>query len=186
MVRGGGYPAKEQTTMTTSGSKVTIYTDGACQGNPDGPGGFAAIIVTPEGKRRIAGGRRSTTNNRMEMMAAIEGLAALEGPMRAVVYSDSAYLVNGMRLGWAERWRARGWMRDKKHPAKNPDLWERLLRLASIHGAEFRHVRGHSGDPLNEECDRLATAQCVRTDLPPDEIHERNKLRTASRALPFG
>jgi ribonuclease HI len=171
--------------MTTSGSIATIYTDGACQGNPDGPGGYAAIIVTGAGKRRIAGGRRSTTNNRMEMMAAIEGLSALEGPSRVIVYSDSAYLVNGMRLGWAEGWRARGWMRDKKHAAKNSDLWERLLRLASTHQIEFRHVKGHSGNPLNEECDRLATGQCARPDLPRDEIHEKNRAQEARKGLPF-
>ena len=134
--------------------KVTVYTDGACRGNP-GPGGFGVILQYGNARRELSGGEALTTNNRMELMAAIEGLSALREPCEVTLYSDSRYLVDAVTLGWARSWQATGWMRGK---AKNPDLWERLLSLLDIHRVSFVWVRGHDGHPENERCDALATA----------------------------
>lgn len=134
--------------------KVTIYTDGACRGNP-GPGGFGVILEYGAARRELSGGEPLTTNNRMELRAAIEGLSALREPCEVTLYSDSRYLVDAVTLGWAESWRATGWKRGK---AKNPDLWEKLLSLLSVHRVTFEWVRGHDGHPENERCDALATA----------------------------
>lgn len=134
--------------------KVTIYTDGACRGNP-GPGGFGVILEYGAARRELSGGEPLTTNNRMELRAAIEGLSALREPCEVTLYSDSRYLVDAVTLGWAESWRATGWKRGK---AKNPDLWESLLALLAVHRVTFRWVRGHDGHPENERCDALATA----------------------------
>ncbi|MGI6742754.1 MAG: ribonuclease HI [Eubacteriales bacterium] len=140
---------------------VNIYTDGACRGNP-GPGGWAAILVTEaDGKKfekELSGGEKLTTNNRMELTAAIEGLAALKYRCRVELVSDSKYLCDAVNLGWAKSWQKRGWIKSDKKPALNPDLWERLLELLDAHDVEVVWVRGHAGHEYNERCDALATA----------------------------
>jgi len=146
---------------------VTIYTDGACIGNP-GPGGYAAVVVGTGVYRQVSGGFRRTTNNRMEIMAAIAGLEALKEPSKVTLYSDSEYLVKAMALGWARKWRSKGWMRTSTQKALNADLWERLLALSERHQVEFRWVPGHNGVAGNELCDRLAVEAAKRRDLPED------------------
>ena len=138
--------------------QVEIYTDGACSGNP-GPGGWGAILKYKETEKEISGGERETTNNRMELTAVIEALSLLKEPCEVTLYSDSQYVVNALKLGWAEKWRDNGWMRNKKEKALNPELWEKLLDLCSIHNVDPVWVRGHAGHPENERCDRLAVAQ---------------------------
>lgn len=139
-------------------TQVSLYTDGACTGNP-GPGGWGAILRCGGTEKELSGGEAQTTNNRMELMAAIEGLSALKRPCRVTLYSDSQYLVNAVTKGWAKRWQKNGWMRTKTEAALNPDLWERLLALLERHEVAFVWVRGHAGHPENERCDRLAVAQ---------------------------
>jgi ribonuclease HI len=134
---------------------VIIYTDGACLGNP-GPGGWAAIVISGETERELSGAEPSSTNQRMELRAAIEGLRALHGRHRVELYSDSAYLVNCFRERWHERWRRNGWRNAQKKPVENRDLWEELLALAERREVSWHKVRGHAGDPLNERVDRLA------------------------------
>ena len=136
---------------------VDIYTDGACRGNP-GRGGWGAILVYGGREKELSGGERHTTNNRMELMAAIEALSALREPCEVTLTSDSRYLVDGIEKGWAVGWRARGWKKADKSPALNPDLWGRLLELFEIHQVKLVWVRGHVGHPYNERCDALATA----------------------------
>ncbi|USR91547.1 ribonuclease HI [Phormidium yuhuli AB48] len=153
---------------------VTIYTDGACKGNP-GPGGYGTVLIYRDFRKEISGGFRRTTNNRMEMMAAIVGLKLLKQACQVTLYSDSKYIVDAMRQGWAKRWKAKGWWRNKKERAKNPDLWEELLRLSEFHQVEFVWVKGHAGNKENECCDRLAVAASKAADLPADEIFERGE-----------
>ena len=135
--------------------KVTIYTDGACSGNP-GPGGYGAVLLHKSHRKELSGGEPQTTNNRMEIMGAIVGLEALKEPCEVDLYSDSKYLVDAIAQGWAARWQANNWMRNKKDPALNPDLWERLLQLLEKHTVCFHWVKGHAGNPENERCDELA------------------------------
>ena len=135
--------------------EVTVYTDGACLGNP-GPGGWAAVLLFQEKRKELSGGFAQTTNNRMELTAALEALEALKRPCRVKLHSDSQYLINAVSKGWAEGWRMRGWMRIKKERALNSDLWERLLKAVSRHEVEWVWVRGHAGNPENERCDELA------------------------------
>lgn len=137
--------------------KVQIFTDGACSGNP-GPGGWGAILRYNEYEREISGGEAHTTNNRMELMACIEALSLLKEPCSVTLTSDSQYVCNAINLGWAKKWRANNWMRNKKDKAVNPDLWERLLGLCETHQVEFVWVKGHNEHPENERCDRLAVA----------------------------
>jgi len=141
--------------------KVTLFTDGACSGNP-GPGGWGAILSYEGRERELSGGEAATTNNRMELMAVIAGLEALKEPCEVTVVTDSQYVYNGMTKGWALGWRARGWHKADRSPALNPDLWERLLELAERHELRFEWVRGHNGHPENERCDRLAVAGAAR------------------------
>lgn len=136
--------------------KVDIYTDGACRGNP-GKGGWAAVLVYGDQKKELCGGENDTTNNRMELTAAIEALSALKEPCEVVITSDSQYLINGITKGWAVSWREKGWKKADKSPALNPDLWQKLLDLLEIHKVEFIWVKGHAGHPYNERCDELAT-----------------------------
>ena len=136
---------------------VTIYTDGACSGNP-GPGGWGVILSYKGHKKELSGGERQTTNNRMELTAVIEGLSALTRPCRVNVVTDSKYEVDAITLGWARKWRAQGWMRNKKEKALNPDLWETLLDLLDRHEVTFTWVKGHAGHPENERCDELAVS----------------------------
>lgn len=163
--------------------EVTIYTDGACLGNP-GPGGYAAIVLSREGIREIAEGFRTTTNNRMEMLAAIAGLSVLNEPSVVRLYSDSQYLINGMKLGWARRWQRNGWMRNAREPALNPDLWEQLLRFDNHHTIEWIWLRGHTGDPLNERCDRLAVEQAKYHAHGVDAVYEAQNRHSSARGLP--
>jgi ribonuclease HI len=147
--------------------QVTIYTDGACLGNP-GPGGYGAVMLYGSQRKELSGGVRLTTNNRMEITAALVALEALREPCRVTLYSDSQYLVNAMSKGWAQRWQANGWKRNKREDAVNPDLWERMLEVCRRHDVEFRWVRGHSGMKENERCDRLAVAAARDSGLPDD------------------
>lgn len=135
---------------------VDIYTDGACRGNP-GKGGWGAILVYGEHEKELSGGEAETTNNRMELMAAISALEALKEPCEVTLTSDSKYMIDSIEKGWARSWQAKGWKKADKSPALNPDLWERLLKLLDIHQVSFVWVRGHNGHPYNERCDTLAT-----------------------------
>ncbi len=150
--------------------KVTIYTDGAARGNPDGPGGFGTVIhyVDPAGKlhtKEISGGYKRTTNNRMELMAAIAGLEALNRPCEIELYSDSQYLVNAFNQHWIEGWIKKGWKRGKNEEVKNVDLWKRLLAAKEPHQISFFWVKGHNGHPENERCDFLATSAADGDEL---------------------
>ena len=136
---------------------VEIYTDGACRGNP-GPGGWGAILVYQGKEKELSGGEPETTNNRMELTAAISALEALREPCEVTLTSDSKYLIDGITKGWAASWKARGWRKADKSPALNPDLWDALLALLERHTVTFVWVRGHAGHPYNERCDELATA----------------------------
>ena len=138
--------------------KVSLYTDGACSGNP-GPGGWGAVLVYNGREKRISGGERSTTNNRMELPAAIEGLSALTEPCEVHLVSDSKYLVDGMTKGWARSWKSKGWKKSDGKPALNPDLWEKLLCLSEVHKITYEWIKGHAGHEYNEICDRLAVEQ---------------------------
>ena len=142
-------------------SKVQIFTDGAARGNPDGPGGYGAVLQFTDSKgqlheKTMSAGYVRTTNNRMELSAAIAGLAALKEPCEVELYSDSKYLVDAVNLGWARSWHAKGWRKGDGKPALNVDLWEQLLMLLDIHRVKFEWVRGHNGHVYNERCDRLA------------------------------
>jgi len=145
---------------------VEIFTDGACSGNP-GPGGWGAILRYRGVERELAGGDPATTNNRMEMTAAIAALEALTRPCRVDLYTDSRYLRDGI-MQWLRRWKAQGWRTADKKPVKNVDLWERLDRAAAAHEIEWHWVRGHAGHPENERADALARGQIAPT-LPRSE-----------------
>lgn len=134
---------------------VDIFTDGACSGNP-GPGGWGAILRYKGHEKELSGGEKNTTNNRMELSAVINALASLKEPCEVKLYSDSQYVCNALKQGWAKKWKANGWMRNKKDPALNPELWEKLLELCDLHKVEIIWVKGHAGHPENERCDRLA------------------------------
>lgn len=138
--------------------KVTIYTDGACSGNP-GPGGWGAVLEYNGRTKEIAGFAPGTTNNRMEITALIEALKRLKEPCEVTVWSDSKYLCDAVSKGWAKSWQKNGWKKSDKKPALNSDLWQNLLELLSIHKAEFIWIKGHAGHPQNERCDTLATNQ---------------------------
>lgn len=152
--------------------RVTIYTDGACIGNP-GPGGYGAVILFGQYRKEISGGYRETTNNRMEILAAIRALEALNEPCEVTLHSDSEYVVNAMKKGWAKKWRAQGWQRGKQGKAANPDLWKRLLDLTSTHRVTFKWVRGHAGNVENERCDKLANQAARGEKLCVDVGYER-------------
>jgi ribonuclease HI len=152
--------------------KVIVHTDGACISNP-GPGGYGIIINYEGRKKELSGGFKNTTNNRMEIMAAIAALEALREKCQVTLFSDSAYLVNAISKDWAKRWQKHGWKRNKREMAQNPDLWVRLLKACEAHDVEFRWVRGHSANPDNERCDQLANEAAVRQNLPTDEGYEK-------------
>ena len=137
---------------------VTLYTDGACSGNP-GPGGWGAILEYQGAEKELSGGESSTTNNRMELTAVIAGLSALKEPCIVELYSDSKYVIDGLSLGWAEGWRKKGWKKADKKPALNPDLWEKLLELVAVHQMRYHWVKGHADNPKNNRCDELAVAE---------------------------
>ena len=138
--------------------QVEIFTDGACSGNP-GPGGYGVILRYKQFEKEISGGAVETTNNRMELSAVIAGLSALTEPCDVTLMSDSKYFIDAMEQGWAVKWRAKGWMRNAKEKAQNPDLWEQILRLFEYHHVKLVWVKGHAGHPENERCDRLAVME---------------------------
>lgn len=151
---------------------VTIYTDGACSGNP-GAGGYGVVLLYGSARKELSGGFRKTTNNRMEALAAIKGLESLKEPCSVKLYSDSKYVVDAIEKGWARKWRSQGWMRNNKEKASNVDLWERLLALLEIHTVSFIWVKGHAENIENERCDQLARDAIQKNTLENDENYER-------------
>lgn len=154
---------------------VKIYTDGAARGNPNGPGGYGTILAYLDDKgelhkRELSGGYKKTTNNRMELMAAIKGLEALIKPCNVELYSDSQYLVNAFNKNWIEGWIKKGWKRGKNEEVKNVDLWKRLLKAKEPHQVTFIWVRGHDGHEENERCDYLATTAADGDELEEDTM----------------
>lgn len=137
--------------------KVTIYTDGACSGNP-GKGGWGAILIYGDVVKELSGGEDNTTNNRMELKAVIEALKALKSPCDVEIYSDSAYVVNAFTQKWIDGWKKKNWKTAGNTSVKNVDLWKELLSLMQNHKVVFKKVKGHSDDELNERCDKLAKA----------------------------
>ena len=155
--------------------KVEIYTDGAARGNPDGPGGYGVVLRYTDSKgelheKELSQGYIKTTNNRMELLAAIRGLEALKTPCDVDLYSDSKYLVDAFNQKWIDGWIAKGWKRGKNEPVKNPDLWKALLKAMEGHNVNFVWVKGHNGHPLNERCDILATTAADGNDLIEDVL----------------
>lgn len=140
---------------------ITLYTDGACSGNP-GPGGWGAILEWEGHEKELSGGEISTTNNRMELTGVIRGLEALKEPCVVELYSDSKYVIDALEKGWAVGWQKRGWVKSDKKPALNPDLWQRLLELCQVHQVRCHWVKGHGENPKNNRCDELAVAQWKR------------------------
>jgi ribonuclease HI len=152
--------------------QVIIYTDGGAQGNP-GPGGFGAVMLYNQHRKELSGGFRLTTNNRMELMAAISALEKLKTPCDVTLYTDSRYVADSINLGWAKRWLANGWRKNKTEKALNPDLWERLLDLLAQHTVRVLWVKGHAGNTENERCDALSVAAARQPNLPADEPYEQ-------------
>jgi ribonuclease HI len=142
---------------------VTLYTDGACSGNP-GPGGWGCILRYGEKEKELSGSAEDTTNNRMELTAVIKGLEALREPCTVELYSDSKYVTDALLKGWARDWQSRGWIKKDKQPALNPDLWESLLGLCDTHNVRPNWVKGHSGNEYNNRCDLLAVSAIQRMD----------------------
>ena len=137
---------------------VTLYTDGACSGNP-GPGGWGAILEYMGVEKELSGGEVNTTNNRMELTAVIEGLKALKESCIVELYSDSKYVIDGLSKGWAASWQKNGWKKADKKPALNPELWEQLLELTRKHEMRYHWVKGHADNPYNNRCDEMAVAE---------------------------
>lgn len=163
---------------------VEIYTDGACIRNP-GPGGYGVVLRYGDYRRELSGGFRETTNNRMEILAAIEGLRALKQRCTVSLYCDSQYVVKMMQDGWPRKWHANGWRKATGGRALNADLWEVLLRLCDEHDVTFLWVKGHAGHTVNEQCDRLARRAALRPDLPVDEGYERATGQRLQAGQPF-
>ena len=147
---------------------VEIYTDGACSGNP-GPGGWAAILVARGIEKEISGHTLSTTNNRMELTAAIEALKRLKKPCQVRLYSDSSYLVSAFTQGWLDNWNRRNWRNAAGDPVSNPDLWQELMRAAKVHDVEWIKVKGHADHVYNNRCDQLAVAEIKKLRLSMDQ-----------------
>lgn len=144
--------------------KITLYTDGACSGNP-GAGGWGAVLLFGDHKRELSGGEENTTNNRMELMAVIKGLSAVKYPCEVEIYSDSAYVVNAFLQNWLADWEKNNWRKADNKPVLNADLWQELLALTRKHTVTFRKVKGHADNELNNRCDALARAAIPRHDL---------------------
>ena len=155
-------------TIETTTPPLVIHTDGACLGNP-GPGGYAAVWEADDGPRELSGGRKLTTNNRMELLAAIVALEALEAPTKVVLVTDSRYVHDAIEKRWLAGWQKRGWVNAEKKPVKNQDLWRRLIPLLARHSVSFRWVRGHTGHADNERCDVLAKQAANSRNLPADD-----------------
>jgi len=154
---------------------VKIFTDGAARGNPDGPGGYGAVLQFVDVKgvlheRELSAGYKKTTNNRMELMAAIRGLEALTKPCNVMLYSDSKYLVDAFNQNWITNWRNKGWKKADKKPVKNVDLWKKLLQVMEPHQVTYLWVKGHDGHPENERCDILATTAADGKQLLEDVL----------------
>lgn len=152
---------------------IIIYTDGACLGNP-GPGGWAAVLAKGEHRKELSGGFRLTTNNRMEILAAIEALKAIKTDKRHKIklHSDSRLLVDAINKGWLDKWKISNWKRNKKDLVINPDLWQELYKLIQLHDIEFVWVEGHAGVPENERCDVLSKAAAKNNNLSVDSVYE--------------
>lgn len=145
-------------------TKVDMFTDGACSGNP-GPGGWGTILRSNGVEKEMSGGEANTTNNRMELLAVINGLSALKRKCEVTIYTDSQYVVNGITKGWAQSWKANGWRKKDKKPALNADLWDMLLNLLSQHEYSFVWLKGHDGHPENERCDKMAVAESQKFSM---------------------
>ena len=141
--------------------KVIIYTDGACSGNP-GPGGWGAVLMYKGTKKEISGAKNNTTNNVMELTAALEGLKMLNFPCEVALYSDSAYLVNGFSQGWIYNWQKNNWQTSNKEPVKNKEIWQEIYKMTQTHKVKFIKVKGHADNPYNNRCDQLARAQVTQ------------------------
>ena len=165
--------------IENSGANVIIYTDGGSLGNP-GPGGFAAVIIQGGKIFEISGGYRLTTNNRMELMACVSALESIKPQSSVILYSDSRYVVDAIAKGWAKRWQANSWMRNKTEPAKNSDLWKRLLDLCDQSSVDFKWIKGHANIPGNERCDQLAKQAAMSNELTTDEIFEKEYVKNAT------
>jgi ribonuclease HI len=165
--------------QTTPNAIVEIYTDGGCEPNP-GPGGYGAVLLHPKKRHEVSAGFRLTTNNRMEIYAAIAGLQLLNRPCKVTLYTDSQYLADSMMKGWVAKWKKNDWWQTNQKRAENIDLWEKLLPLCEMHQVEFSWVRGHTGVLENERCDQLAMAALRGANPPPDEGYE-NKPESEGR-----
>jgi ribonuclease HI len=149
--------------------EVTIYTDGACSGNP-GPGGYGVILIHGKHRKELSAGYKFTTNNRMELRGIIAGLEALKVRCKVDITTDSRYIVDAINLGWVYKWKSKGWKRNNKDRALNVDLWQQILRLMEMHTVQFHWVRGHAGHPLNERCDELAVEASQQEALLEDAV----------------
>lgn len=155
---------------------IEIYTDGGCEPNP-GPGGYGAVLMHPRKRSEISGGFRKTTNNRMEIFAAIAALEVLKQPCKVTIYSDSQYVVKAIMEGWVAAWKRKSWWRTRTERPENVDLWQRLDGMCQMHKVEFRWLKGHAGNSENERCDQLAMAALRQPNLPVDDGYE-NKPET--------
>ena len=153
---------------------VEMFTDGASSGNP-GPGGYGVVLKHNNIRKELSAGFRKTTNNRMELMAVIEGLSALKSKCKVIIHSDSKYIVDAFQQGWIFKWAESGWRRDKRHKVENPDLWKKLFALVKEHEVEFNWVKGHNGHLENERCDILAVKASQSKNLQVDEYYESIK-----------
>lgn len=153
---------------------VTLYSDGACSGNP-GPGGYGVILESADREKELSAGYRLTTNNRMELLGVIAGLEALKKECSVTIVSDSQYVVNSIAKGWVFNWQRNNWRKSDKSRAENVDLWERLLPLLKKHECTFEWIRGHAGHPKNERCDELAVTASKAQSLAIDEGFERSR-----------
>lgn len=151
--------------------EVLLFTDGACSGNP-GPGGYGVILRYGEKEKEMSEGFSLTTNNRMELLAAIVGLEALKEPCIVTLYSDSKYLTDAINKGWLASWKKRGWKKSDKSPVQNRELWERLIPLLETHSVTFHWLKGHDGHPENERCDAMARAAYASDNLSYDEFYK--------------
>ncbi len=159
--------------------EVIIYTDGGCNPNP-GIGGYGVVLIYGNNKKELSGGFHLTTNNRMELFAAIAGLECLKFPCKIKLYSDSRYLTDAITLGWVKKWQKNGWWRTNKEKAVNIDLWEKLLVMCDKHQIEFEWIEGHIGHQFNERCDKLATIALKQPNLPTDEGYEQRSEENVS------
>lgn len=174
-------PQPSQTSLFEDEAHIVIYTDGGAIGNP-GPGGYGVVILPPQGERQeLSGGYRLTTNNRMELMAAIVALEYLDDGLSILLHSDSRYMVDAINKKWVWSWKKRGWKKADGNSAKNPDLWERLLNRLESMQVMFRWVKGHAGDEWNERCDQLAGQAMAQSNLPADMYYEALSINDTRR-----